>query len=75
MARIFRAILVGRGIFGFVIGTMFMITGVVMTIGSIIGGYDHEWYVGPTGILVGAGIGGYFSIYSAWRKAASPERE
>jgi hypothetical protein len=73
MARIFRAILVARGLFGFAIGTLFAITGVIMTVSSIVGGYDHEWYVGPIGVLLGASWGGYFSIYSAWRNTSTPE--
>ncbi len=36
-----------------------------MTIGTIIGGYDHEWYIGPLGIVVGGGAEGYPSIWKA----------
>lgn len=54
-----------RGLFWFVVGTAFFITGVVMTIGTIIGGYDHEWYIGPLGIVVGGGAEGYPSIWKA----------
>jgi hypothetical protein len=62
---------VTRGLFWFVVGTALFVTGVIMTVGSIIGGYDHEWYIGLLGMIVGAGAAGYFSIIKAMRENRS----
>lgn len=66
------AVLAARGIFWFFIGTVFFIVGVIMTIGTLIGGYDHEWYVGPFAMLVGGGAAGYVSIWRAYRGRQQP---
>jgi hypothetical protein len=37
----------GVGLFWLIIGTALFVTGVVLSVGALLGGYDHEWYVGP----------------------------
>jgi hypothetical protein len=71
---LFDAIRLARGLFWFVIGTAIFITGVIMTIGTLIGGYDHEWYVGPLALLAGAGAAGYFSIWRIIREEQKRRR-
>jgi hypothetical protein len=55
------------GVMWLFIGGVMVVAGVVMTIGTLIGEGDHEWWVGPVGTLIGLWIGGYFSLYSAWK--------
>ncbi len=62
-----RAIKVTRGLFWFVVGTAFFISGIVYTIRGALGGFEDEWYAGGIAMVLGVLLAGYFQLFRALR--------
>ncbi len=65
--NVMKAINLTRGLFWFVVGTAFFISGIVYTVKGAISGFKDEWYAGPIAMVLGILLAGYISIFRAMR--------
>jgi hypothetical protein len=63
-----KAVNVTRGLFWFLIGTAFVISGIIYTVKGALSGFEDEWYAGPIAIVLGIVLAGYVRIFRAMRQ-------